>query len=105
MSDLLGPANYSSNVTSVQSSSAMQTMRKSDDLMEVAQAFEGLFLQQLVKAGRASSIGDQLIDSSAVKTSQDLLDTELTKASSKSAGLGISDAIYRQFSAQVIGRK
>lgn len=79
--------------------------REGEKLKEAAQAFEGLFLQQLMKAGRAASFGDALIDSSAVKTSQDLLDTELTQASSKSSGLGIAEAIYKQFSPQVVGRK
>lgn len=105
MSILSNNLNVTADVANLRAGTPTPSYNRTDDkLKDVAQAFEGLFLQQFLKAGRAATFGDELIDSSAVKTSQDLLDTELTQASSKTSGLGIAEAIYRQFSAQVTGR-
>lgn len=105
MSILSNNLNATADVAKLRSNAPVPSLDRTDDkLKEVSQAFEGLFLQQFLKAGRAATFGDELIDSSAVKTSQDLLDTELTQSSSKTSGLGIAEAIYRQFSSQITGR-
>lgn len=70
-------------------------------LRQAAQGFEGLFLQQMLKAGRAANLGDDLFGSDAVDKTQDMFDMELSRISSAHSGLGISDAIYRQFAGQI----
>ncbi len=68
-----------------------------EDLRQAAEGFESLFLTQLLKAGRAGLPGDDILGSSGVDTARDMLDMELAKSSAGRAGLGIADAIERQF--------
>lgn len=75
-----------------------KTSNTEDRLREAANAFEGLFLQQMLKTARQASLGEGLLSSSAVESTQDLFDMEITKSASNSSALGISDAIYRQLS-------
>lgn len=72
--------------------------RQETRLREAAEGFEALFLNQLLKSGRAASFGDSLVDTSATQTTQSLLDSKLTETGAGRAGLGLSEAIYRQFS-------
>ncbi|CUH68543.1 flagellar rod assembly protein/muramidase FlgJ [Thalassovita gelatinovora] len=76
---------------SVESANEMQRMRDS------AEGFEALFLQQMMKAGRAASLGDDLLGSSGVDQMQSMLDTTLTENAGSQASLGMADAIVRQF--------
>lgn len=79
---------------------------KAEQLKQASEGFESLFLQQMLKAGRAASLSeDNLLSSSAVKTSESLLDAELAKSSAGKAGLGIAQAIYRQFEPHVTGKR
>lgn len=68
-----------------------------DQIMQAAQGFEALFLSELLKAGRAGLPGDSLTGSSAVTSAQEMLDSQLAKASAGAAGLGLAEAIARQF--------
>lgn len=80
-----------------------QTARQEDRLRGAAEGFEALFLNQILKSGRAASFGDSLTESSATQTAQSLLDSTLTEVGAGRAGLGLSEAIYRQFSAHLGG--
>ncbi|MBR9649656.1 rod-binding protein [Thalassovita aquimarina] len=66
-------------------------------MQQAAEGFEGLFLQQMMKAGRAASLGDDLLGGTGTERMQDMLDTTLTETASGRAGLGLADAIVRQF--------
>lgn len=70
-------------------------------LRQVAQGFEGLFLQQMLKSGRAASFQDTLLNSSATETTQALLDQTLAETSAGRAELGLAQAIYDQFAAHL----
>lgn len=78
-----------------------RAMRNETRLREAAQGFEALFLSQVLKSARNTSFGDSLVDSSANRTTQSLLDSKLTEIGAGRAGLGLSEAIYRQFSAHL----
>jgi len=71
------------------------------DLRQAAEGFESLFLAELLKSGRASLPGDDLTGSQAVSATQDMLDSHLAKHAAGQAGLGIADAITRQFGGYV----
>lgn len=71
--------------------------RDMERMREAAEGFEGLFLQQMMKAGRAASLGDDLLGGTGTERMQDMLDTTLTETASNRAGLGLADAIVRQF--------
>lgn len=78
-----------------------RAMRHESNLREAAQGFEALFLSQVLKSARNTSFGDSLVDSSANRTTQSLLDSKLTEIGAGRAGLGLSEAIYQQFSAHL----
>ncbi len=66
-------------------------------LRQAAEGFEALFLDQLMKAARQNSLGEDLMGSSAVDSTRAMLDTEISRLASGRAGLGIADAVERQF--------
>ncbi|WP_417727017.1 rod-binding protein [Roseovarius sp.] len=82
---------------------AAEALRQEDRLRGAAEGFEALFLNQILQSGRAASFGDSLTESSATQTAQSLLDSTLTDVGAGRAGLGLSEAIYRQFSAHLGG--
>jgi flagellar protein FlgJ len=75
--------------------------RQEARLREAAEGFEALFLNQLLKSGRAASFGESLAESSATETTQSLLDSKLAETGAGRAGLGLSEAIYRQFAGHI----
>lgn len=68
----------------------------SDRLRQAAEGFEALFLQKMMQTARTSTLGDDLMGSSAVDKTRDLFDMEMTQSASRTSSLGIADAIYRQ---------
>ncbi len=71
-------------------------------LREVAQQFEAIFTQMLLKSMRAASLGDGLLDSNESKTYMDMFDQQLSVSMAASGkGMGIADMLVRQLSAAV----
>lgn len=73
--------------------------QKASELRQAAQGFEALFIQQMLKSARETSFESELLGGHAVETSQSLLDQKLADIGAGRAGLGLADAIERQFSA------
>lgn len=83
---------------------APDATQREQQLQEAARAFESIFLQQMMKAGRNTELGDDLFGSSAVDTTRDLLDEAVTNSVTNGPGLGIAEAVYDQFAPHVLGR-
>lgn len=68
-------------------------------LKEVAQKFEAIFINMLLKNMRASneSIGSGLFSSAQTKQYQDMMDSQMSQTLAKTGGIGISDALIRQY--------
>lgn len=66
----------------------------------VASQFESLFIQQMIKAMRAASPGDPLMDGAGVKMFRDMQDQQLASDMAKNGGIGLSDLILRQLTPQ-----
>jgi flagellar protein FlgJ len=75
--------------------------RSEQRLRSASEGFEALFVNQILKSARNSSLGPSLLESSATETTQSMLDSKLAEVSAGRAGLGLADAIYRQFSAHL----
>lgn len=69
-----------------------------DQLRQAGEGFEALFLTMLLKSGRAGLPGDDLTGSGAVTSGFEMLDAQLARDGATRAGLGIADAVVRQFS-------
>ena len=69
-----------------------------DGLQNVADQFEAIFLETLLRQARESKLSDGLFDSKADDNFEQMFDQELANSSSKLVDIGIADAIVRQMS-------
>jgi flagellar protein FlgJ len=67
-------------------------------LSEVADQFEAIFIENLLKQARDSKLSDGLFDTSADDNFVEMFDRELANNSSKSVDIGIAKAIIQQMS-------
>jgi len=71
-------------------------------LRDVAQQFEAIFTQMLLKSMRAASLGDGIFDSDESKTWTDMFDQQLSVSMATTGkGMGIADMLVRQLSSAV----
>ena len=67
------------------------------DLEEVAEQFEAIFLNELLKQARKAKLAEDILGNSAKETYEGMLDREMSVHLSKQVNLGIADALVRQF--------
>lgn len=72
-------------------------------LDEVAQEFESLFVNQMLKSARSAKLAEGILDSEAYDTYQSLLDQEYSKTLAKNHNFGIAEGLVRQFGKRVNG--
>ena len=70
-------------------------------LKTVAQQFEALFMQMVLKSMRDASFGDPIFDSSQAEFYQDMFDKQLTLSLSQGRGMGMAEALERQMRGQL----
>ena len=69
-----------------------------EGLQSVADQFEAIFLEALLRQARESKLSDGIFDSKADDNFEQMFDQELANSSSKLVDIGIADAIVRQMS-------
>ena len=69
---------------------------KIPNLKQAGKAFEGLMMQEMLKAMHESKLSDGLFESESEKPFQSMLDQSYATLASKNLNLGIADAITRQ---------
>ena len=72
------------------------------DLRKAAEGFEAIFLNTFLKAAREASLGEDIMGSQAVSSTRDMYETEVTRMASGRAGLGLADAVVRQFTPAIV---
>ena len=72
----------------------------SEELQAVADQFEAIFLEMLLKQARDSKLSDGLFENNADDNFVQLFDRELAKSSSEKVDIGIAQAIINQMSVQ-----
>jgi flagellar protein FlgJ len=70
-------------------------------LKKAAQAFEAVFLRQMIGSMRTSSLGDGLFDSSASQQFRDMSDGKLADSMASKGALHIADMLVKQFGARL----
>ena len=88
------------------SSSQNLSSVKNDDeanLAAVADQFEAIFLENLLKQARESKLSDSLFETNADDNFVEMFDKEIANTSSKLVDIGIAEAIIRQMSLQKNG--
>lgn len=72
------------------------------DLRKAAQAFEAIFLRQMLSSARAASLGgDELFGGPGLEQFQAMRDEHLADVASHQGVFGLAEAIERQISAQI----
>ncbi|MEP3350887.1 MAG: flagellar assembly peptidoglycan hydrolase FlgJ [Marinomonas sp.] len=84
---------------------ALKTKAQKDPdaaLKEVAQQFESIFINMLLKNMRSTNeaIGSGLFSSTQTKQYQDMMDSQMSQSLSSSGGIGLSEALIRQYQTQ-----
>ena len=69
-----------------------------EGLQNVADQFEAIFLETLLRQARESKLSAGLFDSKTDDNFEQMFDQELANSSSKLVDIGIADAIVRQMS-------
>lgn len=65
-------------------------------LKSAAQAFEAVFLRQMISSMRSASLGDGLLDSSASNQFRDMADAKVADSMAEKGVLGIAEMLARQ---------
>ena len=77
--------------------SLTQIDNRPTDLRSVAEQFEAMFIQQLLKQARSAKLADDILGSEASDTYTEMLDQERAKQLSSQMNLGIAEALIKQF--------
>lgn len=88
------------SLTSLSPSTASDLFKKqnpSQELRDVAEQFEALFIHQILKQGRSAKLAEDLLGSEATDTYKNMLDQERANKLAKTVNLGIAEALIAQF--------
>ncbi|MEM7209391.1 MAG: flagellar assembly peptidoglycan hydrolase FlgJ [Pseudomonadota bacterium] len=69
-----------------------------ENLRSVAEQFESMFMQMVLKSMRAASIGEGLFDSKQSLFYRDMLDQQLSVKMANNGGMGLADLLVEQLS-------
>ena len=86
-------AEYSNSTSNFVSSENLSEKGSNAELRAVADQFEAIFLEMLLKQARDSKLSDGLFDTKADDNFVQLFDRELAKSSSEKVDIGIAEAI------------
>jgi flagellar protein FlgJ len=87
---------YVDNATNKKLSSNLVN-KKADELKDVAEQFEAIFVHQMLKQARQSKLADGIFNSEAQDTFNNMLDIEYSQVLSKQNNFGIAKALINQF--------
>ena len=89
----------------ISSSQNLSSVNNDDEanLAAVADQFEAIFLENLLKQARESKLSDSLFETNADDNFVEMFDKEIANTSSKLVDIGIAEAIIRQMSLQKNG--
>ena len=93
--------NYKNNIETNKPNSN----KKLEELKEISNQFESIFINQILKQARQNKIENGLFDSKAINTFNSMIDQQYSEILSKKTNFGISDALFNQFKSQVIGER
>ena len=71
--------------------------KNNQDLKNVAEQFESIFVNQMLKQARQSRLAEGVFSSEAQDTFNNMLDREYSQILSKKNNFGIAEALIKQF--------
>lgn len=84
--------------------SAVDSTPENRDLQKlraVAEQFEAVFVEELLKTSRNSALKSGLFDSSHTETYEEMLHREFSLSAAQNSTLGIAEALTEQFSSKI----
>ena len=78
-------------------SSALERIDRRASLEEVAEQFEAIFVNELMKSSRAAKLSDDILSNSGTQPFLEMMDREFSQIISKRNSLGIAEALVQQF--------
>ena len=79
--------------------------KKLNELKEISNQFESIFINQILKQARKNKIENGLFDSEAISTFNTMIDEQYSDILSKKTNFGISEALFNQFKSQVVNER
>ena len=89
---------YSSESNVLRESKGGSVNKTDPELLAVADQFEAIFLEMLLKQARESKLSDELFETSSDDNFVEMFDKELAKKTSETVDIGIAEAIIQQMS-------
>ena len=71
--------------------------KKNQELKDVAEQFEAIFVHQMLKQARQGKLAEGLFSSEAQDTFNNMIDIEYSQILSKKNNFGIAEALIKQF--------
>ncbi|MDA9755275.1 rod-binding protein [bacterium] len=93
--------NYKNNIETNKPNSN----KKLNELKEISNQFESIFINQILKQARQNKIENGLFDSEAINTFNSMIDEQYSEILSKKTNFGISEALFNQFKSQVVNER
>ena len=84
-------------IGAVNSTGPQATAEKREQLKVAAQAFEAVFLRQMIGSMRQASLGDELFGSNATEQFRDMSDAKLADSMAEKGSFGIAEMLLGQF--------
>ena len=79
------------------SSASNLSNKKNQELKDVAEQFEAIFVHQMLKQARQGKLAEGLFSSEAQDTFNNMIDIEYSQILSKKNNFGIAEALIKQF--------
>lgn len=99
---MIDPIQNMPSISQIDGDKAITTLsHKNQDLKEVADQFEAIFLNFFLKTARQAKLADDPLANSASKTYRDMLDQQYASSLSADVDLGIAEGLMRQFGKHV----
>ena len=70
---------------------------KREELKKAAEAFEAIFMRQMIGSMRQANLGDELFGSRATEQFRDMQDAKLAESMAKTGSFGIAELLLAQF--------
>ena len=83
--------------TKVSQDQNTSSLKNNQDLRNVAEQFESIFVHQMLKQARQSKLAEGVFSSEAQDTFNNMLDVEYSQILSKKNNFGIAEALIKQF--------
>lgn len=79
--------------------------KNNQELKDVAEQFESIFVHQMLKQARQGKLAEGIFSSEAQDTFNNMLDIEYSKILSKKNNFGIAEALIKQFQPHILNKK